>query len=124
MSTVGHPLSDFVNLTLPFLTPQDSPTSQKGFLPGATPGLPTQAQLVAWYSEVSGYSPERDLVWGTAFGMYRLYVIMQGIAARYAVRQASSEKAKDYVDMMVPLGEQAYKLHLKAKEAGSAKTKL
>ena len=30
---------------------------------------------------------------------------MQGIAARYAVRQASSEKAKDYGDAMKPMAE-------------------
>ncbi len=49
--------------------------------------------------------------------MYRSSVIMQGIAARYAVRQASSEKAKDYADMMVPYGLAAYENFRKVKEA-------
>jgi aminoglycoside phosphotransferase (APT) family kinase protein len=124
MSTIGHPLSDFIGLIMPFLTAQDGPNPHKGFIPGATPGLPTQEQAIAWYTEVAGWNPEPDLVWGAAFGMYRSSVIMQGIAARYAVRQASSEKAKDYADMMVPFGQQAYKIFLKAKEAGPAKAKL
>ena len=117
MSTIGHPLSDVVNLTMPFLTAADGPNPHKGFLPGATPGLPTKGQVMAWYTEVSGYNPEPDLLWGTAFGMYRSSVIMQGIAARYAVRQASSAKAKDYAAMMGPYGEQAYKIFLKANKS-------
>lgn len=124
MSTVGHPLSDVVNLTMPFITAKDGPNPQKGFVPGATPGLPTMKQVMAWYTEISGYNPEPDLAWGASFGMYRSSVIMQGIAARYAVRQASSAKAKDYGDMMVPYGHQAYKIFLKSKESRPAKSNL
>ncbi len=35
---------------------------------------------------------------------------MQGIAARYAVRQASSAKARDYAVQMGPFGELAWGL--------------
>ena len=117
MSTIGHPLSDVVNLTLPFLTAKDGPNPTPAYLPGATPGFPTIEQCLQWYTEVKGYDPTPDLAWGTAFGLYRGSVIMQGIAARYAVRQASSEKAKDYADMMVPYSEAGYKIFLKAKQA-------
>lgn len=82
------------------------------------------SQVLAWYTEISGYNPVPDLGWGASFGMYRSSVIMQGIAARYAVRQASSEKAKDYAKMMVPYGNQAYKIFLRAKEARSGKANL
>ena len=37
--------------------------------------------------------------------MYRGAVIMQGIAARYAQRQASSVRARDYGDAMRPMAE-------------------
>lgn len=124
MSTIGHPLSDVINLVMPFLTASEGPNAHKGFVPGATPGLPSKEQALAWYAEVNGYNPKPDLVWGAAFGMYRSSVIMQGIAARYAVRQASSEKAKDYADMMVPFGQAAYKIFLKAKDAGTSKARL
>lgn len=121
MSTIGHPLSDVVNLTMPFI---DGPSKHKGFVPGATPGLPTKDQVISWYTEVSGYNPEQDLLWGAAFGMYRGAVIMQGIAARYAVRQASSANAKDYADMMVPYGEQAYRIFQQAQGARQSKANL
>ena len=50
---------------------------------------------------------------------------MQGIAARYALRQASSEKAKEYAVLMGPFGEFAWDLlqHLK-EEDGMGKAKL
>lgn len=125
MSTIGHPLSDVVNLCLPFLTAIDGPNPVPAYLPGATPGFPTLDQCLDWYTAVKGYDPKPDLAWGTAFGLYRGSVIMQGIAARYAVRQASSEKAKDYADMMVPYSLAGYKIFLKAKEEKmGAKTKL
>ncbi|KFY28896.1 hypothetical protein V493_02693 [Pseudogymnoascus sp. VKM F-4281 (FW-2241)] len=121
MSTIGHPLSDVVNLTMPFI---DGPNKHKGFVPGATPGLPTKDQVISWYAETSGYNPGPDLLWGAAFGMYRSSVIMQGIAARYAVRQASSANAKDYADMMVPFGEQAYRIFQQANGARQSKANL
>jgi aminoglycoside phosphotransferase (APT) family kinase protein len=102
----------------------DGPNKHKGFVPGATPGLPSKDQVITWYAEISGYNPEPDLLWGQAFGMYRSSVIMQGIAARYAVRQASSANAKDYAGMMVPFGEQAYKIFLKANGARRSKSNL
>ena len=41
---------------------------------------------------------------------------MQGIAARYAVRQASSERASEYGRAMAPFGEVAWSLVEEAKE--------
>jgi aminoglycoside phosphotransferase (APT) family kinase protein len=73
MSTIGHPLSDLVNLLAPFVT-ADSPKAlsvgraNKAFKAGATEGLPTKEQLVQWYSEVAGWDPRPDLTWGDAFG--------------------------------------------------------
>lgn len=47
---------------------------------------------------------------------------MQGIAARFAVRQASSEKAKDYADKMPPMGEVAFDLVQNTKKEGEKAT--
>jgi len=113
MSTIGHPLSDLNNLLSPHLTASSSKAksvgrAHEGFIPGATPGLPTREQLVAWYTEVAGWDPRPDLTWGDAFATYRNTIIMQGIAARHAVRQASSAQAKDYAAMMGPYAEVAW----------------
>jgi len=108
MSTIGHPLSDLVNLLMPYSFATRGAhyytSSAESFGEGSPPGLPTQAQAVAWYREVAGWDPAPVLTWGEAFGMFRASCIMQGIAARYAARQASSEKAKDYGEMYKSFG--------------------
>ncbi|KAF2498390.1 APH-domain-containing protein [Lophium mytilinum] len=122
MSTVGHPLSDLVNLLTPYLTAQSEKARSVGrgsedFLPGAIEGLPTRDQVIEWYSESAGWDPKPEMTWGDAFGIYRGSIIMQGIAARYAMRQASSEKAKDYAAQMKPFAEVAWDLVQEYKKA-------
>jgi len=128
MATVGHPLSDFVNLTSPWswvgreLGP--SGKDNEAFRPGVTPGLPSIEQAVQWYAEASGYDPKSELAWGDAFGGFRGGIIMQGIAARYARRQASGTTAKNYGSQMVPYGEWAFSLVKKLQDKSDGKAKL
>jgi len=129
MATIGHPLSDLVNLIGPYTTAplkeaEDSGRINKEFRPGACPGLPTKEQCVAWYREVAGWDPEPELKWGEAFGIYRLCIIMQGIAARYALRQASSERAMEYGNAMKPYAEVAWRLIRDWREAHGEKSML
>ena len=111
MSTIGHPLSDLANLLSPYsfadIPPNDalSALTNPAFRPSAhTPGLPSSSQCVRWYTEVAGWDPSSEVDWGHAFAAFRNGVIMQGIAARYALRQASSEKAKEIGGLMGPYG--------------------
>ena len=113
-ATIGHPLSDVTNLIMPF-TVASHPKSQNShrmnpaFIEGTTPGLPTKAQCVEWYASAAGYPVNpRELLWAEAFGIYRGAIIMQGIKARYAQRQASSEKAMEYGKLMGPQAEMAW----------------
>lgn len=114
MATIGHPLSDITNLLMPFTTATREKARSVGranaaFVPGATPGLPTKEECVKWYEEVAGWKvKETELIWADAFGIFRGSVIMQGIAARYAQRQASSTKARDYGDQMKPFAEMGW----------------
>jgi aminoglycoside phosphotransferase (APT) family kinase protein len=129
MSTIGHPLSDINNLLAPYLTASSQKAksigrAHTGFQPGATPGLPTRDQLVQWYSEVAGWDPKPDFTWGDAFCTYRNAIIMQGIAARYALRQASSEQAKTYGQMMKPYAEIAWDLVEEYKRGHTEKARL
>jgi aminoglycoside phosphotransferase (APT) family kinase protein len=95
MSTIGHPLSDLINMTTPYhISGEPDHKGAEAFKEGATPGLPTEKQLVQWYAEVAGWDPTPDITWGVAFHFFRSTCIYQGIAARYAVRQASSALAK------------------------------
>lgn len=104
MATIGHPLSDLCNLTGPYTALGAGATSNEflAFDPKLTPGLPTREQCIEWYMEVAGWDPRPDLAWGDAFHGFRGSVIMQGIAARYALRQASSAQAREYGARMTP----------------------
>lgn len=121
MATIGHPLSDLVNLTGPYSWMKTSASSsfrsesaqqqqQPSSAHSVVPGLPTLKQCVSWYAEAAGWDPASDMGWGNAFGGFRGAVIMQGIAARYALRQASGQTAKEYAAQMVPHGEWAWEL--------------
>lgn len=130
MATIGHPLSDLVNLTAPWGWvgrlggSAHSGNDSEAFRPGATPGLPALEQAVRWYAEGSGYDPKVELAWGNAFGGFRGAIIMQGIAARYARRQASGTTAKNYAAQMVPYGEWAFSLVAQLMETSDGKAKL
>ena len=113
MSTIGHPLSDLSNLLFPYVASAANlyGRSNPAFSPSVvTPGLPTHAVCMNWYAEVTGWDPSQEQGWGDAFGCFRNSVIMQGIAARYALRQASSANAKDYAVQMGPFAEFAWSL--------------
>ena len=115
MSTIGHPLSDLSNLLQPFTTADSEKARSIGrgkeeFLPGMTEGLPTKEECIKWYRETAGWDPMVDMTWGEAFAIYRGAIIMQGIAARYATRQASSARAMEYGEAMKPFGLVAWDL--------------
>ena len=112
MSTIGHPLSDLSNLLTPYCFAVNPPNSaltrrtSAAFTSSAhTPGLPTRSQCIRWYGEVAGWDPTVEIDWGDAFATFRNSVIMQGIAARYALRQASSTQAKEIGGLTGPYGE-------------------
>jgi aminoglycoside phosphotransferase (APT) family kinase protein len=133
MSTIGHPLSDLANMMTPFyiasLGSSRVHNAHKGFLPGATPGLPTPQEIAELYfstvsAQTAGSDPkpvvrvvsesaaerERELRWAQAFNTFRHAAISQGIAARQAARQASSEVAARYANARAPLAEFAWEL--------------
>lgn len=129
MSTIGHPLADLTNLLTPYTTARNatartlmaaqtgSASSKPAFLPGATPGLPTHADCMRWYAETAGWGfTAAEVAWGDAFNVFKGAIIMQGIAARHAVRQASSERASEYGRAMQPFGLVAWSLVEEAQE--------
>ena len=115
MSTIGHPLSDLANFTTSWFLPRllqsmtsvdvgsltgggttGESNSRDAFLPGVTDGLPTREEVLGWYAEEVGWDPRgREMEFADGFALIRASIIYQGIAARYARRQASSAKAKE-----------------------------
>lgn len=125
MSTIGHPLSDLINLITPyFLSSPSARNLAPSFTPGKTQGLPTADELLALYASVAGWDPRPEITWGLGFGFFRATCIYQGIAARYATRQASSAKAKHHGESRHMMAELAWEHVQRAKEAAAGKTKL
>lgn len=131
MATLGHPLSDLSNLFHPYAFAA-SPFMEK--LVGSTAlvtfkedsrleGLPPRKQLTTWYAEIADWDPAPEGKWGDSFGVFRNSVIMQGIKARLALRQATSAKAKDHADRMGAFSEFAWSLVNETKR-GLEKAKL
>lgn len=131
MATIGHPLSDLCNLTAPWTITQSTPSwprihADVAFLPQNKdfPGLPSREQCIRWYGEVAGWEVVgSELAWATSFALFRDSVIFQGIAARHAIRQASSDKAMAYGREMKPFALMAWEhvQRAKAEQSGQAK---
>ena len=125
MSTRGHSLSDLVNLLMPYhFKDHRQLDNLPQFSEEPTPGLPSQQQLIRWYTEETGWDPSPDLDWGNAFGMFRTTCIFQGIAARYALRQASSALAKEIGKQRLPMAELTWKYVQIARESTADKARL
>ncbi|CAK7200520.1 hypothetical protein SEUCBS139899_003216 [Sporothrix eucalyptigena] len=120
MSTRGHPLSDLLNLLTPFQTAHLAGTIHNGhplFVPGKLLGLPTPEEITAMYAAEAGWAPTpSELRWAAAFNIFRQAAICQGIAARVAGRQASSEIALSYANAREPLAQLAWKMIQEARE--------
>lgn len=123
MATIGHPLSDFCNLSSPWIL-EGADSQLEVFQSGQVPGLPTREDCLRWYSEVAGYHPAEDILWGDAFFAFRGSVIMQGIAARFAGRQASSARAGEYAKRAKPFALGAWERVQRVERASQQKGKL
>ena len=89
------------------------------------PGLPTRDEAVRWYGKTAGFDvPAPELTWAVSFALFRDSIIFQGIAARYAVRQASNEKAKIYGNERRPFSEMSWKMVQAAKAQQSSQSRL
>ena len=73
-------------------------------------GLPSRNQCLEWYEASAKWDPRAEASWGDCFGLFRNSVIMQGIAARFALGQASSTKAKEYASQTKPFGDFTWSL--------------
>lgn len=120
MSTIGHPLSDLVNLITPFsLVNKTRIEPLSVFSSAEIKCLPRVEELIKLYAGSTGWDPSPDLKWGIAFSIFRMTAICQGIASRYALRQASSAEAKKAAEARHPAAKLAWEHvleNIKAKE--------
>ncbi|THH19363.1 hypothetical protein EW146_g1773 [Bondarzewia mesenterica] len=103
LCTLGSPLADLANMTIPWSidlskVPGGDSVTQFSLLRGfknTTKDVPiTLEDLERKYCHLTNQPyPIKEMVFVRSWMLFRLAIISQGIAARYARRQASSEKA-------------------------------
>ena len=114
LCTLGHPLSDLSGFLLNWTVTNSHALVRThyhaAFLDGDTkyPGLPSKQQCVAWYAEVAGWNPSKEMEWTDAFAMLRTAVQVQGIAARWAARQSRDVEAKRIGEDAIPYAEMVW----------------
>lgn len=114
LCTLGSPLADLANLTQPWAIdarhiPKNSIITQftmiKSFK-NATNDVPIPLEdLEREYCRLTNQPyPIKEMVFVRSWMLFRLAIIVQGIAARYARRQASSDKAFIYPQLFPLIG--------------------
>jgi aminoglycoside phosphotransferase (APT) family kinase protein len=106
LSTIGHPFGDLTY----HLAQRRSDSS--GFRELSDDqlrerGLPTEAEYVARYCELTGRDGIDDLDFYLAFQLFRSAGIMHGIAGRVKSGTAAGENAEEIGKLAVPLAERA-----------------
>ncbi|TBU31130.1 APH-domain-containing protein [Dichomitus squalens] len=128
LCTLGSPLADLANFTQPWAIAPDSFPSGGSvtatFKNNAKDAPIELEELEREYCRVTNQPyPIPEMVFARSWMLFRSAIIMQGIAARYARRQASSERAHTYVLGFPYMGHLAYKTLEDAGVTG-AKSKL
>lgn len=124
MSTIGHPLSDIVNLTTPWIlgsTGLGVPPRCEFAAGNQPPGLPSLDQCLIWYNESAAWDARPHILWGFAFGLFRASIVNQGIKARYALEQTGSPEAKAWALQVAPYADLAMS-HIKEIKAQTARS--
>ncbi|KAI8087873.1 kinase-like domain-containing protein [Gilbertella persicaria] len=107
LSTIGHPFSDLSNLLQPFYVPAVDNAGLLGFKDATDPlPIPSADELISIYCQQRKQALDRWM-FAVAFSFFRLSVILQGIAARVARKQASSAEAKTYAARFIPVANMA-----------------
>jgi aminoglycoside phosphotransferase (APT) family kinase protein len=111
LSTLGHPLVDFAYYCLRFHLPV-AEFRGLGGVDAKSSSLPTEAESVAEYCRLRGVPPipPRDWAYYSAFCMFRLTGILQGVLARALQGNASSATALQAGRRARPLAELGWKL--------------
>ncbi|KAF8629563.1 hypothetical protein AX15_003376 [Amanita polypyramis BW_CC] len=130
LCTLGNPLADFGNLTLQWSVDKndlpDGVTSLRAFK-GTSPDSPiTLEELELEYCSLTGQPRPMDgIIFVRSWTIFKLAVISQGIAARFARRQASSDDAWKYGKTFPLLGYLAWRvLDVEGIKLDSKKAKL
>jgi aminoglycoside phosphotransferase (APT) family kinase protein len=93
LSTLGHPLADLGYFCMALRLPRNPALPGLAGVDRAALGIPSEAELLAQYSQLTGRAIPADWPFVLAFSYFRLAAIAQGVAKRVEQGNASSEQA-------------------------------
>lgn len=109
LSTLGHPLADFVNHLMMYRLPGHI-LSGLGETDLAEWHLPSESEYIAAYCERTGRRQIGDLNFYLAFAIFRLAAIYHGIMGRALRGNASSPQAKEFAAAYPQLARLAWRI--------------
>jgi aminoglycoside phosphotransferase (APT) family kinase protein len=111
LSTLGHPLVDFAYFCMRYHLPV-AEFRGLGGVDAKAHMIPTEAECVAEYCRLRGIAPvpPREWAYYSAFCMFRMAAILQGVLARAIQGNASSASALQAGRRARPLAELGWKL--------------
>ena len=104
LSTLGNPLADLAYHCMPFRLSNSVPFCA-GVGGVSQQGIPTEAEYIHRYCERMGRGPIHSFDFYSAFSMFRLAAILQGVKARSLQGNASSLDAAEAGDRARPMAE-------------------
>jgi aminoglycoside phosphotransferase (APT) family kinase protein len=102
LSTLGHPLADLGYFCMALRLPRNPVIPGLAGLDRAELGIPSEAELLAEYTRVTGQNGIPHWPAVLAFSFFRLAAIAQGVAKRAQQGNASSAQA-DQTGQMVAM---------------------
>ena len=115
LSTLGHPLGDFTYHLLPWLLPTlGEKISNLGGVDLLSLGIPTLDQYIARYCALTGRAEISHLDFYSAYTVWRLACIYQGIIKRVKEGTAASSDAPQSADLVRELAAIAWGYAVKA----------
>ena len=93
LATLGHPLADLGYFCMALRLPRNPALPGLAGLDREALGVPSEAALLARYSELTGQPVPADWDFVLAFSFFRLAAIAQGVAKRARQGNASSDQA-------------------------------
>ena len=110
LSTLGNPLADLANQCMAWMLPGGGGIAGMMGVDRKSLGIPTDEEYIARYCERTGRKRIDNWNFYIIFSMFRLAAILQGVAKRAELGNASSPEAKARGELVVPLAEAAVAL--------------
>lgn len=110
MATLGDPMMDFGIAISYWIQSDDDAFSQAARLqPSNYPGMPTRAEIIAYYGEKTGWRVD-NFEFYLIFGLFRLAVIAQQIYYRFYHGQTKDQRFAGFAEVVRALDKRCLKL--------------